>query len=143
MRLRLLPEDIPFGLNKGGGQLSASKLKLYIIMSNSKLTKKNVTQSIRNSYGILSNAAKSLGIERKELARLVKKFRLEPVVDDERDKIADLAENMLIERLNEGSENMIKFVLLSFGAERGYSDKPGNKDNSKLTLQELISNAQS
>jgi hypothetical protein len=112
-------------------------------MNNSKLTKSEITKAIKNSYGILSNAAKSIGIERDELCKMIKKLNLSSLVENERGKIADLAEIMLIERLNEGSENMIKFVLLSLGGERGYSDKAGNKDNSKLSLQELISNAQS
>lgn len=109
-----------------------------------KINKTSITAAIKNSFGILSNAAKILSIERKALSHYVKRFKLEDLVEDERAKIADLAENMLVERLNEGSENMIKFVLLSLGASRGYNDKSLQDKNSKNknTIQDLIANAE-
>jgi hypothetical protein len=79
---------------------------------------------VKDSGGILLIVAKHLGVERQSLYLwLNKNPTFWQYVQQERQKITDIAESKLISKLNDGEVWAIKYVLGShvIGKSRGYS----------------------
>lgn len=106
-------------------------------------------QALRQTGGIISEAAKVLGVKNsKSLRRRVKDTpALSDVLDEIREETKDLAEGSIITALKNGDKDIAKWYLASQGRDRGYGNKSevelkGNltverRDLSKLSNEEL------
>ena len=88
------------------------------------LTKEMLSNAIKGSYGILTAVANKLHCERNTVYTWLEKYpELKHQLEDERQKIIDLAEVKLVGKVNEGSESMIALVVKTLGKDRGYVEK--------------------
>jgi len=87
------------------------------------IRKKQIITAIENSYGNITVISQRLNCSRVWVYELLKKFKLESAIDDEREKIIDLAENKLINKIKDGDSSMIGLVLKTLGKHRGYVEK--------------------
>ena len=78
---------------------------------------------MKNSYGNITVISQRLDTARSYVYELIKKYKLESAIDDEREKIIDLAENKLINKVNDGEPSMIGLVLKTLGKRRGYVER--------------------
>ncbi len=89
----------------------------------SKYTKEQVENAIKGTYGIVNNIAITLSVSRQTIYNYIKEYDLQNLIDDERAKIVDLAENKLVEKIEAGNETMIGLALKTLGKKRGYVEK--------------------
>ncbi len=90
-----------------------------------KVTKKRIKMAIPGSMGIRSVIAKRLTVSRATLTIFLKKPENQDMVkliDQEAEKMMDLAEERLFKRISEGKFNAIKFYLSTKGKNRGYTE---------------------
>ena len=92
-------------------------------MDKKEITKKQLIEAIKDSYGNITVIAQKINCSRVWVYELLKKFKLESAINDEREKIIDLAENKLIKKVNEGDPSMIGLVLKTLGKKRGYVER--------------------
>jgi len=88
-----------------------------------RLTKRKVEEAIRASRGVMSAAARALGVNRVSLYRAVRRYGLEEVVREAREELLDLVEDRLIQAALEGKPWAVMFVLKTLGRERGYTTR--------------------
>jgi len=89
-----------------------------------KLTKTKVKKALKDSGGIVSEIARRLDVTRMNLYIFLNKHpELKEELEHEREKIVDLAEKALIDKIKEGDSPMIKFILSTKGKNRGYIAK--------------------
>lgn len=92
-------------------------------MSGSKpqYTREQYIEAIRKSTGNLSVAAKLLGCSRQTVYNAVARWKtVAAVVSQQREKVVDLAEQKLIEKLKASEWPAIKYTLSTLGKARGY-----------------------
>lgn len=83
-----------------------------------------VKEAIELNGGLLSFAARSLGISRSALSERIKKNPdLAAFVQEIREETLDKAENQLIIAMESGDIQAIKFMLRNLGKERGYIER--------------------
>ncbi len=83
-----------------------------------------VIQALRDSHGLVSVAAKRLGVSRQAI---YKRIETSPAVaaarDDAREAMLDVAEQALYERVKAGDSWAIVFYLKTQGRSRGYGER--------------------
>ncbi len=88
-----------------------------------KVTKKRLLNAITGSYGNITVIAKKLGCQRAAVYEFLKKDEeVKTAVEQERERIVDLAENKLVDRLNKGDTTLIVMTLKTLGKNRGYGE---------------------
>lgn len=85
-----------------------------------RLTKKAVVEALRASRGVVSGAARSLGVSRQALYKAIKRYGLEGFLQEARDELLEHVEVKLIEAALRGEPWAVKLVLKRFGRDRGY-----------------------
>jgi len=89
-----------------------------------KINKRAFLKALKNTGGIQSAIAQNLNVTRESIWRFIK---LNPdiriSVDQEREKIVDLAEGSLFSQIKEKKEWATKFLLTTIGKNRGYVTK--------------------
>lgn len=120
-------------------------MKKYV----TKRSKEEVANAIIKAHGILSDAAKVLGLASVPSLRVrVKKDpELNAVLDESREQTKDLAESKLFDAIREGKDWAILFYLKCIARDRGYGEHQevdvisrnfnANIDLSTLSLEEL------
>jgi 20S proteasome alpha/beta subunit len=89
-----------------------------------KITKTNFINASKDSGGIQSVVAQKIGCERQAINQFIKKNEwARELLDAEREKIIDLAENKLFKAADDGKEWAIERILKSLGKRRGYTEK--------------------
>ncbi len=84
----------------------------------------DVRYALKHNRGLLSYAAKFLGVSPQTLGSFVENHQeLKITINEERSKFCDLAELKLIEKVESGSEPSILFVMRTLAKDRGYGDK--------------------
>ncbi len=84
-------------------------------------TLEQVLDAVRKATGNLSVAAKLLGCSRQTVYNAQKKWKtVAAEIDQQREKVVDLAEQRLIDRVNAGDWHAVKYVLSTLGRSRGY-----------------------
>ena len=74
--------------------------------------------------GNVSAIAKSLGVRRSTVyARITESPELRGLIEDEREKLLDIAESVLANKVMAGDNDMLKFYLRTQGKSRGYSER--------------------
>jgi len=88
-----------------------------------KLSKKKVTEAIPGTGGILLKIAKKCFVDRGTLWRFLKKYpEMNKLIEQEKEKLIDIAEDSLIKNITEGEFQATKFFLQSKGRTRGYGE---------------------
>jgi hypothetical protein len=88
-----------------------------------KLTKKRVEEAIRASRGVLTEAARALGVSRQGLYAAIQRHGLEGLLREVREEFLDDVENRLIQAALAGKPWAVMFVLKTIGKERGYTER--------------------
>jgi len=109
------------------------------------LTEEELADALMASHGVISHAAKVVGIDRDSfLFRINHSARLKQVLITAREEMLDIAEGGLFGLIKNGDYKSIAFMLRNVGASRGYGDKKeitikneSNMDLSKLSEEEL------
>lgn len=86
-------------------------------------TKKMMKEAIVGSGGLMSAIAKKLNCHWNTAEKYVKKWGLEEDMQQEREKILDMAENKLFQNIQAGDNASIFFFLKTQGKERGYIER--------------------
>jgi len=93
-----------------------------------KLSKKKVKTAIDNSFGIMNNIAKRCGCSRIAIWHFINKpehkEEFHQLIEDEREKMIDIAEGQCIVQAAQGNTAAINLMLLrnKRGRARGYSE---------------------
>lgn len=89
-----------------------------------KLSRKKVEEALKNSFGVFSVIAQRCKVERSTITDFFHKHPdLRAKAEAERDKIVDIAEIKLNQKLNEGDSTLIWKVLSTKGKNRGYEER--------------------
>ena len=89
-----------------------------------KVTIKKFKEAIKGSAGVYASIAKKLGVERSTVTRFLNKHsELGKFVEEEREKMIDLAENKLFLKIKDGEWKPTEFYLKTKGKHRGYVEK--------------------
>ena len=84
-------------------------------------TQEEVIDAIKGSNGIITLVASRLGCSYHTAERYIHKTQgAEQALEDETDKVLDLAENKLYESIKNGERWAVKFFLMMKGQKRGY-----------------------
>ncbi len=82
----------------------------------------DISAALHVANGLLTPAAKVLGITRQALAKLLKPSH-KALIEDLREVITDMAEEKLFRQIQFGDERSVQFWLTRQGKNRGYSEK--------------------
>ena len=94
-----------------------------------RLTEEQILTAIKGSYGIMTTIAKRLGIDRNTALKYVNQNEAtRQALYDEQESCGDLAEEKVIELLEDGDGQTIRWYLGRKFASRGYSEKIETKD---------------
>lgn len=94
-------------------------------MAGIKHSQEEVIEALKETGGIVSQAAEKLGLSSAPSlrARIRKSPALLKVVDEIRESTKDLAEGNIIKALKDGDKEISKWYLASLGRDRGYGNK--------------------
>ena len=102
-----------------GYKINKKKIKEAILGNN-----KTGNEKLNSCNGNYSLIAQRCGVVRSTITLYFKSHPdLKKLADNEREKIVDLAEAKLPQRISEGSDTLIWKVLSTKGKERGYGEK--------------------
>lgn len=100
------------------------------------LTEKTIAEALQASAGMLTMAARKLGVGHSALCyRLDKSPALQAARIEAKESILDLAEIKLFENIKKGDNQAIMFLLRTKGKHRGYVE--AEKVNPKVTVDNL------
>ena len=88
-----------------------------------RLTRRAMLKAIDNSYGNISFIADLLGVARSTVYSNIEKFELQELIESERERLIDFAENQLVTNIAAGKEVSIIFFLKTRAKSRGYVEK--------------------
>jgi hypothetical protein len=89
-----------------------------------KVTTPQVIEAIRENKGFITQAAKSLGISRRHLHRLINRHpTIKEAVEDAKEEMKDFTESKLYQGINDGNPTLIIFHLKTQAKDRGYIER--------------------
>lgn len=89
-----------------------------------KVTAQQVSDALTKSHGLVSVAARSLGVSRATIYKYIKKYpTIKQAHDDAADAMTDTAESALFEKILAGDLQAIIFYLRTMGKGRGYTER--------------------
>jgi len=100
-----------------------------------KLNKKKFRKAVVDSGGIISTIAHRCEVARNTVYKFVEHHPdMKDLIDDETERILDLAENKLFSKVSSGESWAIKYLLSTKGKKRGYIERSelGGPDNGQL-----------
>jgi transposase-like protein len=90
-----------------------------------KMSMPKFEKALKNSGGVITLIAKRIGITRTTLYLWMRKHpETQAMLDQEREVLIDHAEEALINKLDNGVDWAIKYVLGTLGKSRGWVEKP-------------------
>ena len=102
-------------------------------------SEERVIEALQESRGIVSAAARRLGMTRRNLTRRVKDSeKLKEVRDDARNEFCDLAESKLVENVEAGNVPSVLFALKCLGKDRGYVERAEVTGKDGKDLGEIV-----
>lgn len=89
------------------------------------ITKAKFEKAIEDTGGIMSTIAKKLGVARRTVYNFVNKYPefAKPLLQEEAERIKDLAENKVIVGINDGDLGTARWYLSTKAKDRGYGQK--------------------
>jgi hypothetical protein len=98
-----------------------------IKMNRSKVPDAAIEKALKASFGNISAAAKSLGMDRSHVNERIKRsITLTKVLEDTRESMKDNAESSLNRAILAGEAWAVCFFLKTRGRDRGYSERFGD-----------------
>lgn len=89
-----------------------------------KVTIEQIEKALIANGGWYTKTAAALGVSHQAISkRVAQSERLQKVVDDVKAKYLDLAENKLLQKINDGDLGAICFYLKCQGKHRGYIER--------------------
>lgn len=89
-----------------------------------KINRKKVINALKDSFGNQSVIAQRCGVERATITQFLNKnLDIREMIEQEREKLIDVAEIKLNSKITEGSDRAIEFFLKTKGKKRGYVEK--------------------
>ena len=89
-----------------------------------KLSKKKFIEALEDTGGVITTIAKKLGVSRKSIYDYLIKFpELKEYLNDEKEKILDMAEISLFSQVKDKDFSATKYILGTLGKRRGYVEK--------------------
>lgn len=99
---------------------------------------KDYAQAITDAQGLISVAARRLGIARSTIYSAIKKHAsVREAVEDARERTTDLAEGQLFKKLQEGDLTAIIFYLKTQAKKRGYIERQERHHTGALDVRQL------
>jgi len=100
---------------------------------------KDILEALKASRGIVSAAARRLGMNRRQLTRRLKSSeKLRETRDDARAEFCDLAESKLVENVEAGNVPSVLFALKCLGKDRGYVERSEVTGKDGRDLGEIV-----
>jgi hypothetical protein len=101
-------------------------------------TVKEYIQAIEESHGLVTQAAKKLGVDRSAIYKARDRHpAIKQALEDSREQTTDIAESKLYQQINEGNITAIIFYLKTQGKNRGYIERQERHYTGNLNLTEL------
>lgn len=89
-----------------------------------KVTIDQLELALKQASGNMSQVARDLGVSRSIVnLRVSQNKRLQKVCTDAREELVDIAENMLMQKINQGDIAATIFALKTQGKRRGYIER--------------------
>jgi len=99
----------------------------------------DILKALKASRGIVSAAARRMGMTRRQLTRRVKSSeKLKEARDDARAEFCDLAESKLVENVEAGNVPSVLFALKCLGKDRGYVERSEVTGKDGKDLGEIV-----
>jgi len=90
----------------------------------SKISAKKLINAIEGSGGFITTIAQRLGVARSTVYTQLKKYpSAQEVLKDEKEKLLDMAEGVLLKNVKAGKEASLFFFLKTQGKKRGYVER--------------------
>lgn len=87
-------------------------------------TEAQYAAAIKKARGLLSAAAEALGVDRRTVYRAIERWPdLQAVVEEARERMTDLAEASLYQKVTAGEPWAVQFYLKTQGKHRGYVER--------------------
>lgn len=84
----------------------------------------DMVKVIEQSRGLLTHAADALGCDRKTIYNYAKEYpEVQAAIDSARDRMTDVAEGKLFQKISEGDNTALIFYLKTQGKKRGYVER--------------------
>jgi hypothetical protein len=99
------------------------------------VTNDQIKKALYDHYGIVSQAARSLGRTRDALAKRIKKNpSLQEALKQARERLIDKGESALVAAIDRGEPWAISLALKTLGKHRGYTEKQEYEHIGELTI---------
>ena len=99
-------------------------------------TEEEVLSAVKGSASIISTVAKNLGCTWGTADKYIRMYpSCMEALSDECERVLDLAESKMIEHINKGDAQMIKYILSTKGKKRGYSEKQQVEHSGNVSAQ--------
>jgi hypothetical protein len=92
-------------------------------MEQERYPEETVIAVLRQTHGMIAPAAAKLGYTRAGLYAYIKRHKLEPVIEEEREACLDWAEMHLWKQIVDGNLTALIFFLKCQGKSRGYVER--------------------
>jgi len=100
--------------------------------------KQEVMRAINGSRGIILNVANKLGCNWVTAKKYIDKWNdTIEALEHENEAALDFTESRMFDRINDGSDQMIKFHLDRKGRKRGYGEHQKIETEMNLTLEDI------
>lgn len=87
-------------------------------------TPEDYIEAVREAQGLLTVAARRLGVGRSAIYDMAKRHpEVQEAIDEARERMTDLAEGKLYSKISDGDITSIIFYLKTQGKRRGYVEK--------------------
>jgi hypothetical protein len=94
------------------------------VAGTNRYTKEQVIAAIRDARGIKATAAHNLGCTRQTIDNYIARDpAIAAAYREARDTLLDHAESQLIAKVDQGEWPAIRFILVTLGKDRGYSER--------------------
>ena len=101
-----------------------------------KINKKDFKRVAAGTGGVQAVVAKRLGVARQSINDFINKYPdMREVLDSEREKIIDMAENKLFVAANKGEKWAIDRILKTLGKNRGHTEKQEIEFSGEVAFQ--------
>jgi hypothetical protein len=101
-------------------------------------TKREYREAIKRHHGLLSIAARSLGVNRRSIYRAIERWPdLKDEIDEAREFTVDTAEGKLYAAIAKGEAWAIRYFLQTIGKDRGYIEAREHRHSGSIDLHQL------
>ena len=105
-------------------------------MAQAKVTAQDAIKTLTESHGLISVAARKLGVSRATLHAMINKMpTVKEARDDAREALKDFAESKIFEEIKSGNTAMIIFFAKTQMKDRGYVERAELQHDGEITFR--------